>query len=138
MTRSFRDIGAMFADSLCRLTGSNPAMSDLPQIGLAVSGGPDSLALMLLAYSAFPKAISVATVDHGLRPEAAAEAAHVARLCAERKIPHTTLRPDAPITGNLQSAARDARCQPAIHQGCNAREDSRRDQRHQNSGPPAG
>ncbi|MBP6435645.1 MAG: tRNA lysidine(34) synthetase TilS, partial [Sphingorhabdus sp.] len=31
------------------------------------------------------------------------------RLCAERKIPHTTLRPDAPITGNLQSAARDAR-----------------------------
>lgn len=99
----------MFADSVCRLTGSNPAMLDLPQIGLAVSGGPDSLALLLLAHAAFPKAIMAATVDHGLRPEAAAEAAYVAQICAERGIAHTTLKPDAPITGNIQSAARDVR-----------------------------
>ena len=50
-------------------------------IGLAVSGGADSLALMLL-YAAWsgtkPRAI-VYTVDHGLRPEAQAEAAMVAR-----------------------------------------------------------
>lgn len=99
----------MFADSVCRLTGSNPAMLDLPQIGLAVSGGPDSLALLLMAHAAFPKAIMAATVDHGLRPEAAEEAAYVAQICAERGIAHTTLKPDAPITGNLQSAARDVR-----------------------------
>jgi tRNA(Ile)-lysidine synthase len=101
----------MFAGAMGRLTGGDPAMLDLPRIGLAVSGGPDSLALMLLAHAAFPKAISVATVDHRLRPEAADEAAFVARLCVERGIPHTILTPDQPITGNLQSAAREARYQ---------------------------
>jgi tRNA(Ile)-lysidine synthase len=101
----------MFADSLCRLTGGDPAMLDLPEIGLAVSGGPDSLALMLLAHKAFPRAISVATVDHGLRPEAAEEAAYVARLCTERGIAHSILKPATPITGNIQSAAREARYQ---------------------------
>ena len=111
MTGPSRDIGPMFADSLCRLTGGDPAMLDLPQIGLAVSGGPDSLALMLLAYNAFPRAISVATVDHGLRPEAAEEAAYVARLCTERGIAHSILKPATPITGNIQSAAREARYQ---------------------------
>ncbi|HMS20639.1 tRNA lysidine(34) synthetase TilS [uncultured Sphingorhabdus sp.] len=99
----------MFADALCRLTGRNPAVLDFPQIGLAVSGGPDSLALLLMAHAAFPKAIMAATVDHGLRPEAAEEAAYVAQICAERGIAHTILKPDAPITGNIQSAARDVR-----------------------------
>lgn len=99
----------IFADSVCRLTGGNPALSGSPAIGLAVSGGPDSLALMLLAHAAFPGAIRVATVDHGLRPEAAAEADFVAQLCAERGIAHDVLRPEASITGNIQSAAREAR-----------------------------
>lgn len=99
----------MFADALCRLTGSNPAVLDFPQIGLAVSGGPDSLALLLMAHAAFPKAIIAATVDHGLRPEAAEEAAYVAQICTERGIAHTILKPDAPISGNIQSAARDVR-----------------------------
>ena len=49
MAGSFRDILSMFVHDLGRLTGGDPAMLDLPQIGLAVSGGPDSLALMLLA-----------------------------------------------------------------------------------------
>ncbi|MGC1468140.1 MAG: tRNA lysidine(34) synthetase TilS [Sphingorhabdus sp.] len=109
MAGSSRDILPMFAHDLGRLTGGDPAMLDLPQIGLAVSGGPDSLALLLLAHAAFPKAISVATVDHRLRPEAADEAAFVARLCAERGIPHIILTPKEPITGNLQSAAREVR-----------------------------
>lgn len=99
----------MFADALSRLTGSNPAMLDSPAIGLAVSGGADSLALMLLAHSACPRAIRVATVDHGLRAESADEANFVGRLCAERGISHSTLRPASPITGNIQSAAREAR-----------------------------
>ena len=99
----------MFADALSRLTGSNPAMLDSPAIGLAVSGGADSLALMLLAHSACPRAIRVATIDHGLRAESADEAKFVGRLCAERGISHSTLRPASPITGNIQSAARKAR-----------------------------
>lgn len=109
MAETSNTILPLFTDTMCRLTGGNPAMANGAKIGLAVSGGPDSLALMLLAHAAFPNAIHVATVDHGLRPEAAAEAAFVAHLCAERGIPHATLKPDAPITGNLQSAAREAR-----------------------------
>ena len=39
-------------------------------LGLAVSGGPDSLALLLLAQAAMPGQIAVSSVDHRLRPEA--------------------------------------------------------------------
>lgn len=99
----------MFAEAMGRLTGGNPAMLDLPQVGLAVSGGPDSMGLLLLAHSAFSKAIMAATVDHGLRPEAAAEAAYVGQICAERGISHTILTPETPITGSIQSAARGVR-----------------------------
>lgn len=80
-----------------------------PRILLAVSGGPDSLAMLLVAQAVMPEHISAATVDHGLRPEAADEAAFVARLCADRHIPHRILKPEEPITGNVQSAARAAR-----------------------------
>ncbi len=79
------------------------------RLGLAVSGGPDSLALLLLAHDALPGRIAAATVDHGLRAEAADEAAFVAATCADRGIPHETLRPPQPITGNIQSAARTVR-----------------------------
>jgi tRNA(Ile)-lysidine synthase len=67
------------------------------------------VALLLLAAAAFPGSVAAATVDHGLRAASAAEAAFVAGLCAERGIPHATLKPDAPIGGSLQAAAREAR-----------------------------
>ena len=76
---------------------------------LAVSGGPDSLALLLLAAEARLEAVFAATVDHGLRPEAAQEADFVAYICAGIGVPHLTLRPETAITGNLQSQARAAR-----------------------------
>jgi tRNA(Ile)-lysidine synthase len=78
------------------------------RLGVAASGGPDSLALLLLAAAALPGRVAAATVDHGLRPENAQEAAAVARLCAELGVRHATLpvRLDA---GNVQSAARRAR-----------------------------
>ncbi len=79
------------------------------KIGLAVSGGPDSLALLLLAHAAFPDRIVAATVDHQLRPEAADEAICVASLCAHMNVPHSILVPQSPITGNLQSSARAVR-----------------------------
>lgn len=60
-------------------------------IALAVSGGPDSMAMLALAVAAFPGQVIAATVDHRLRAEAAGEAAMVAAWCTERGIAHMTL-----------------------------------------------
>lgn len=79
--------------------------------GIAVSGGPDSMALLALMHSAFPGQVEAATVDHQLRPESGQEAAMVADWCASRAIPHVILAPASPITGSLQAAAREARYQ---------------------------
>ena len=81
------------------------------RIGVAVSGGPDSLALLLLAAAARPGAIEAVTVDHRLRPGSAADAAHVAAICAKLNIPHATLttRWTDPPTANLQASAREER-----------------------------
>ena len=74
-----------------------------------MSGGPDSLAPLLLAHAAFPGRVEAATVDHQLRAESAAEAALVAGICHERGITHAILLPPSPITGSLQSSARTMR-----------------------------
>ncbi|MCL6742040.1 tRNA lysidine(34) synthetase TilS [Sphingomonas sp. RB56-2] len=81
------------------------------RIGIAVSGGPDSLALLLLAAAARPASVEAATVDHGLRQESAEEAAMVAELCAELDIPHRTLIADwsEPPAANVQAEARAMR-----------------------------
>ena len=93
---------ARFAGDLARLWPEGE------RLGLAVSGGPDSLALMLLAHAAVPGGIEVASVDHGLRPESAGEAAQVAKYCAQRGIPHETLTVNVP-GGNVQDRARGVR-----------------------------
>lgn len=81
------------------------------RIGLAVSGGPDSLALLLLAAQARPGRIEAATVDHGLRPQAADEAAMVAQLCAGGGIPHACLEAEweRPPDSAVQERARAER-----------------------------
>jgi tRNA(Ile)-lysidine synthase len=61
------------------------------RLGLAVSGGPDSLALLLLAAAARPGRVEAATVDHGLRSEAREEAIAVANICKDLDVPHTIL-----------------------------------------------
>jgi tRNA(Ile)-lysidine synthase len=61
------------------------------RVGMAVSGGPDSLALLLLAAAARPGQVEAATIDHGLRPEAREEAAMVERVCGRLGVPHATL-----------------------------------------------
>ncbi|WP_428333105.1 tRNA lysidine(34) synthetase TilS [Novosphingobium sp.] len=81
-----------------------------------MSGGPDSLALLILAHAALPEGgFAVATVDHGLRPESAAEAAHVAGICGELGIAHTTLSIAMDRGSAMQERARDARYQALAH-----------------------
>jgi tRNA(Ile)-lysidine synthase len=106
-------------------------LSAFPALVLAVSGGPDSTALMVLAarwrasLKSGPTLLAV-TVDHGLRKEAAGEARAVARLARSLGIAHRTLRwrgvkpktglPQAARAARyrlLAAAARDARA-PAI------------------------
>jgi tRNA(Ile)-lysidine synthase len=90
-------------------------LETVPVLVLAVSGGPDSTALMWLAarwrdaLEAKPDLIAV-TVDHGLRKEAKVEAAAVGKLARKLGIAHRTLRwtGKKPKTG-LQQAAREAR-----------------------------
>ena len=76
-----------------------------------MSGGPDSLALLLLARAAYPGAIAAATVDHKLRAASAAEAEFVHALCERLAVPHDILTPSEGIavTGNLQEQARALR-----------------------------
>lgn len=64
--------------------------------------------MLLLAAAALPGRFEVATVDHGLRPESAGEAAMVARLCGSLGVPHAIL-PTVVSAGNLQAEARRAR-----------------------------
>jgi len=85
-----------------------------PHLAVAVSGGADSLALALLADAWARRhggRVTALTVDHGLRPEAAAEARQVARWLRAAGIAHRTLRWDVAKTSraNLQAKAREAR-----------------------------
>lgn len=85
-------------------------------LGLAVSGGPDSLAMLLLAHAAlstgigdaFPGDLRVISIDHGLRPEAAGEVELVRSVCAALDIPFTAKTVKL-ASGNLQARAREAR-----------------------------
>lgn len=109
------------ADTLFR------GLESLSGIVIAASGGPDSNALLLLAArwakrrKTPPKLLAV-TIDHGLRPEAAAEAASVKRLARRLGVPHRTLawRGIKPKTG-LQEAARLARYRLLMEAAARAR-----------------
>ena len=91
------------------IASGRPLAIDEP-LALAVSGGPDSMAMLALAVAALPGQVIVATFDHGLRDGSAAEAAMVADWCAEHGIVHAILHPSAPLpVANIQAAAREAR-----------------------------
>lgn len=91
------DLGALIAQS--------------ERFTVAVSGGPDSLALLLLAAAARPGEIEAATVDHALRPESREEAEQVAAICTRLGVPHTILAIewDVPPATAIQQQARQMR-----------------------------
>jgi tRNA(Ile)-lysidine synthase len=97
------------ADALFR------GLESLPGLVLAVSGGPDSTALLVLAahwakrVKRAPKLLAV-TVDHGLRPEAAREASAVKAMALRLGVPHRIVRwSGRKSQTGLQEAARLAR-----------------------------
>lgn len=69
----------------------DPLLAREGPLGVAVSGGPDSLALLLLAAAARPGAVEAATVDHALREGSRDEAEMVAAVCKRLGVPHTIL-----------------------------------------------
>lgn len=77
---------------------------------VAVSGGGDSIALMLLAQAVLGERCVAATVDHGLRAASSGEAAFVGSIAGRRGIAHTVLRGEMPAragrTANLAARAR--------------------------------
>ncbi len=84
----------------------------VPALAAAVSGGPHSLALALLAQDwarGRGGSLLALVVDHGLRPESAAEATHAARLLAARGIAARILPLGLPLGPRLQERARAAR-----------------------------
>ncbi len=90
-------------------------LDGVPALLLAVSGGPDSTALLMLAarwaqaLKTQPK-LFAATVDHGLRKEARREAAAVGKVAKKLRVAHRILRWNGkkPSTG-IQQSARQAR-----------------------------
>jgi len=90
------------------LGGARPS-----RIGIAMSGGGDSMALAaLLRQWAAPVGVELVacSVDHGLRPEAKAEIDIARRFCADHGIAHDVVNwTHGEVTGNLQDAARRAR-----------------------------
>lgn len=87
----------------------SPQLPATSRLGIAVSGGPDSLALLLLAASARPGGIEAASVDHGLRADSADEAEMVAEVCGKLDVPHSTLPVIVGRGSSVQAQAREAR-----------------------------
>ena len=98
-----------FATRMQQIEGFEKA----PHLAVAVSGGPDSMALLALVANWVKDnggQVTALTVDHGLRAEAAAEAAGVAVWCRTQGIAHETLPLGlAGIEGNIQATAREGR-----------------------------
>lgn len=98
---------ARFCEAVRQLAGWHSDADH--RLAIAVSGGADSLALMRLAAAGFGSRAHVLTVDHGLRPEAAAECDRVVQLAAECGLQADVLRLQMQADRNVQAMARAQR-----------------------------
>ena len=103
---------ASFDEMIRNLAGLPFAWGRPRRLGVAVSGGSDSMACLdVMTWHGrdlgFP--VEAVTVDHGLRPETSGEIDAVARHCAGRGTPHTVVTWKWSGAGNLQAEARAAR-----------------------------
>lgn len=103
-------------DTVARFRRDTDALIGRPlgddKLLVAVSGGPDSLALLLLAHAGYDGRVHAASVDHGLRAANAQEARFVAALCADRGVPHAILTSSderSVSASNRQASARALR-----------------------------
>ncbi len=97
-----------FLADLNRLTGATA------RFGLCISGGPDSIALLLFAHAAGLDC-EAATVDHGLRPEAADEARFVGKIARDLSLPHQIICLTGQPKGNVSAWARQERYRALTH-----------------------
>ncbi len=84
----------------------------VPSIAVAVSGGGDSMALLLMVRTALAhnQVLTALTVDHALRKNSAAEARKVKTWCKARGITHVTLKWNHEgVNSGIQAKARQAR-----------------------------
>ena len=89
----------------------DPLVNPDTPIAIAVSGGPDSMALLLMAAEARPGLVEAATVDHGLRADSRGEAEMVAAQCERLGVPHAILTAEwgEKPTAAIQERAREMR-----------------------------
>ena len=80
-----------------------------PVMGVAVSGGGDSMALLDLLRRWGQSDLKIVSVNHGLRPEAEDELALVADYAQQHGLRHDILAWQWDKAGNLQQAAREGR-----------------------------
>src|SRR3546814_12684524 len=82
--------------------------AEVERFGIAVSRGPDSMALLALAHATSPGQAEAATVNHGSSTAAAEAHAMVSQCCRGTGCPHATHTPPEPIDGSFQTT-------PATH-----------------------
>lgn len=109
LTHDSAALTARLTAQLIEATGALIGHDPAARFGVAVSGGPDSMALLFLAARAFSGRVAAVTVDHQLRAASADEAAMVAHWCAGQGIAHAILTPDERQGGNVSAWARTMR-----------------------------
>src|ERR1700738_4399004 len=95
------------------LTDAYRALDCVGQRGLlAVSGGVDSLSLLLASVevaSPLGMSIAVASLDHGLRPESRSEVEAIRTLCERLRVPFHSRKLDIATGASLEERARNQR-----------------------------
>ena len=99
---------ALFSSTLATNLLARTTFPSQTNVHCAVSGGADSLALLLLAVRSEAR-VTAWHVDHGLRPESLHDAAHVEDICKELGVAYELRSVEVAPGANLEARARDAR-----------------------------